>query len=100
MLTNRVHYFNIIIVSDKLGTKYCRKEDYITMVNTPYLEDKIKLSGKTKTFLADKCGLTNQGFYNKLKGIRPFTESEATILCDELSITTLAERKKIFLPDM
>jgi len=66
------------------------------MVNTQYLEKKIKDSGKTKTFLADKCGLSRVGFYKKANGEFDFTESEATILCDELNVTSMSERRKIF----
>lgn len=69
------------------------------MVNTQYLEQKIDDVGKSKSLLARRCGMSRVSFYNKIKGIRPFTESEATALCEELNVTSIAERKKIFLPN-
>lgn len=67
------------------------------MVDVPYLDEKIRLSGKSKTLLANKCGLSRTSFYKKISGKVAFTENQATILCDEIGITTLAERRKIFL---
>lgn len=66
------------------------------MLDTQYLNELIKASGKTKTYLAKKLGLSYQGFLNKITGKRDFTEHEATILCDELNVTSMAERRKIF----
>lgn len=68
------------------------------MINSELLEDLIKSSGKSKTYLANKCGMSRSEFYLKSKGKREFTEGQATILCDELNITTMSDRRKIFLP--
>ena len=67
------------------------------MVNTLYLEEKITASGKKKSFLADKIGCSRQYFYKKCNNEAPFTTDDVRILCDELNITKLAERKQIFL---
>lgn len=69
------------------------------MVDVLYLDNKIKESGKSKTFLADKCGISRANFYMKINGKRHFTETEATRLCEALGVSSLAERKKIFLLD-
>lgn len=66
------------------------------MINTQYLMDLIEKSGKKIGYLADKLGLSRAGFYKKIHGKSSFTEKEATILCEELGVTTLSERKKIF----
>jgi hypothetical protein len=67
------------------------------MVNTLYLEEKITASGKKKSFLAEKIGCSRQYFYKKCNNEAPFTTDDVMILCDELNITKLAERKQIFL---
>jgi hypothetical protein len=66
------------------------------MVNTELLEQKITQSGKTKSFLADRIGCTIQTFRNKCIGNTEFKVSEVNVLCDELSITRLTEKEKIF----
>lgn len=66
------------------------------MVDTLYLEELIKDSGKSRTHLASKCGMSRSEFYNKSHNKREFTESQATKLCAELDVTTLADRKKLF----
>ena len=66
------------------------------MTNTELLEEKIKLSGKTRVHLAKKCGLTYAGFRNCVKNQAEFKASQIEILCEELSITSLKERQAIF----
>lgn len=66
------------------------------MVNTQLLEDKIKESGKTKTFLACKMGKTIQSLNTKIKNKYDFTSSEVDILCTELGVTKLSEKDAIF----
>ena len=66
------------------------------MVNTQMLEDKIKESGKTKTFLAGKIGKTIQSLNTKIKNQYDFTSSEVDILCTELGVTKLSEKDAIF----
>lgn len=66
------------------------------MVNTEMLEERIAQSGKTKSFLAEKIGCTIQTFRNKCINNTEFKVSEVNILCDELSITRLTDKEKIF----
>ena len=60
------------------------------------LEQKIKESGKKKGYLADKCGLSRQGFRNCIKGDAHFNEIHIKVLCEELNITSLEEKESIF----
>lgn len=66
------------------------------MVDTELLEQKIVESGKKIGYLADKLGISRQYFRMKCKNKADFTNRETDILCDELSITTLTEKEKIF----
>ena len=66
------------------------------MTNTALLEEKILRSGKKKKYLAEKIGLTEQGFRNCRNNEAEFTASQIQILCDELNITSLKERQEIF----
>lgn len=56
------------------------------MVNTPYLEEKIKLSGKKKQFLADKIGCTRQYLMMKVRNKVEFNLKEVKLLCEEIEI--------------
>ena len=66
------------------------------MTNQKLLEKKIEESGKKKGYLAKKCGLSRAGFLNCVKGYALFNASHIKILCDELEITSLKEKEKIF----
>lgn len=66
------------------------------MVDTDYLERKIKMSGKKKQYLADKIGCTRQYFTMKCRNKAPISADEIMILCNELHIDTLSEKEKIF----
>lgn len=66
------------------------------MVDTEILEQKIIESGKKIGYLAEKLGISRQYFRMKCKNKADFTNRETDILCDELSITTLTEKEKIF----
>ena len=66
------------------------------MVDTELLEQKIIESGKKIGYLAEKLGISRQYFRMKCKNKADFTNRETDILCDELSITTLEEKEKIF----
>lgn len=66
------------------------------MVDTELLERKIIESGKKIGYLANKLGISRQYFRMKCKNKADFTNRETDILCDELSITTLTEKEKIF----
>lgn len=66
------------------------------MVDTELLEQKIIESGKKIGYLAEKLGISRQYFRMKCKNKADFTNRETDILCNELSITTLTEKEKIF----
>lgn len=66
------------------------------MVDTELLEQKIIESGKKIGYLAEKLGISRQYFRMKCKNKADFTNRETDILCDELNITTLTEKEKIF----
>lgn len=69
------------------------------MTNTKLLEDKIKESGKKKKHLAEKCGLSMQGFRNCCRNKAEFKTSHIKILCAELGITKLTDKEAIFYAD-
>ena len=66
------------------------------MVNSILLEEKIKQSGKTRTHLSKKCGMSIQSLRLKINNILDFKSKEIKILCQELSIEDLDEKEKIF----
>ena len=57
------------------------------MTNTTLLKKKIDTSGYKVIFLAEKVGLTPQGFYKKLKDGSEWTFSQVMILRDLLHLT-------------
>jgi hypothetical protein len=66
------------------------------MVDTQYLEKVIKESGKKKTYLAEKCGISVQSLRLRINNAYDFTTTQADVLCRELGITSLTEKEKIF----
>lgn len=66
------------------------------MINTQYLEEKIRLSGKKKGYLAEKCGITRQSLTSKIKNDSQFTVDQVAVLCKELNITRTTEKESIF----
>lgn len=66
------------------------------LVNTQLLEEKIKESGKTKTYLAGKIGISIQSLRLKIKNEYEFYSSEVNCLCEELNITRLKDKEEIF----
>lgn len=66
------------------------------MGNPQYLDELITLSGKKREYLATKIGVSRQTFSKKCKEPASFTNIQVNILCDELNITKLSERQKIF----
>jgi plasmid maintenance system antidote protein VapI len=66
------------------------------MTNTELLEKRIAESGKKKTFLAEKVGLSRAGFRNCVTNKAEFTATQIDVLCAELGITSLKERFSIF----
>lgn len=66
------------------------------MVNTQLLDEAIAESGKSKSFLADKCDMSIQTFRLKRLNVSPFTTKEVEVLCDELNIKPLTRKERIF----
>ena len=66
------------------------------MTNTDLLEQKISASGKTRKFLAKKCGLSYAGFRNCVTNKAEFKAGQIETLCDELNISSLEEKQAIF----
>lgn len=66
------------------------------MVDTLELEKQIEASGKSKTHLACRCGVTIQTLKNKSENRTEFTLSEVNTLCDELNIKSLVQKERIF----
>lgn len=77
-------------------TQYIDERSDNELVNTPYLEEKIKKSGKKKSFLAEKIGCSRSYFFRKLNNQVDFELNEVSVLCKELNISTLSEKEKIF----
>ena len=65
------------------------------MVDYELLGEKIKSSGKKFYVIAEDCGLTTQGLYNKLEGKNEFKHSEIVNLCETLGLTS-KDRERIF----
>ena len=70
------------------------------MTNTTLLKKKIDSSGYKVIFLAEKVGLTPQGFYKKLKDGSEWTFSQVMILKDLLHLTneevdSIKKKKKV-----
>ena len=57
------------------------------MVDTQYLEKKIKESGLKKVYLAEKCGCTRQYFGMKLRNAADFRVEDVKVLSRELKLT-------------
>lgn len=68
------------------------------MIDTQALDERIKESGLSKTFIAGKLGISRYALYCKLDGKTVFTYPEAETLGDILGIKTYRERRQIFLP--
>ena len=66
------------------------------MTNTELLEARIEEVGKKKSYLAKKCGLSRQGFRNCVLNKADFNGEQIKTLCQELSITKLTEKERIF----
>jgi len=66
------------------------------VADVQYLEDVIKGSGLKISYLAEKCGLTRQGFRLKCKRPESFTAAQVATLCKELRITQASTQRRIF----
>lgn len=66
------------------------------MTNIELLEEKIKKSGKKKSHLAEKLGISRAGFRNLCLGKSQFRTEQVKILCEELNIVEPEEKEAIF----
>lgn len=66
------------------------------MVDTQLLDDAIRESGKSKSYLSDKCSMSVQTFRLKRLNVSSFTTDEVEVLCRELDIKPLSRKEKIF----
>lgn len=81
---------------DKTSTQNMVERRANILVDTLYLETVIKESGKKKSYLADKLGISVQSLRLKITNVNDFKNSETDILCKELGITSLKTKEKIF----
>ncbi len=65
------------------------------MTNTELLRAAIERSGYKKTYIAQRIGLTYQGYLNKERGESEFRQSEIEGICDLLRLTA-EEKEAIF----
>lgn len=65
------------------------------MTNAALLKAKIDASGYKMKYVADRIGLTYQGFLNKIRNKTDFTAPEIKGLCELLHIKT-EEMEQIF----
>lgn len=70
----------------------------IVLADKLYLDEFIRKSGKKKSYLAERCGMTRQTFFNKCQNPEEFRADKMIILCDEIGISTDEDKKRIFLP--
>ena len=70
------------------------------MTNTLMLEMAIRRAGLTKKEIAKLLGLSAMGLHKKINNITEFKASEITRLYNLLSLFSLEEQQKIFLPVM
>jgi len=66
------------------------------MPNIEMLNDKIRESGMTTTFIAEKSGMLRETLYNRLGGRGEFKASEIVGLSNTLKLSK-TEREEIFL---
>lgn len=66
------------------------------MTNVALLDEKIKASGKKKSYLAEKIGMSRASFRSYCQGKKEFRTNQVQTLCEELGITDIAEKEAIF----
>lgn len=69
------------------------------MTDTKELNRIISESGFTKSFIANKLGITLYSFQLKRENKRQFTAEQIKILCDLLNIKSLKEKERIFFAE-
>lgn len=66
------------------------------MTNVELLGEKIRKSGKKKSYLAERLGISRAGFRNLCLGKSQFRTGQVQILCEELNIVDPEEKLSIF----
>lgn len=66
------------------------------MTNTERLRKIISNSGLKYSYIAEKIGLTYQGFKNKIENKNLFNVEEVDKLCKLLNITDVYQKEEIF----
>ncbi len=66
------------------------------MTNTEQLRKIISNSGLKYSYIAEKIGLTYQGFKNKIENKNLFNVEEVDKLCKLLNITDIYQKEEIF----
>ena len=66
------------------------------MTNVELLKEKIEKSGKKKSYLAQKLGVSRSGFRNLCMGKSQFRTEQVKILCAELDVVDPKEKEAIF----
>ena len=89
-------YESIVADVDKTPTQNLVQEGGKRLIDTQALEEAIKKSGKTKTYLSNKIGISIQSLRLKTRGDYQFNTDEVGILCEELNITRLSDKERIF----
>lgn len=69
------------------------------MTDTQYLDELIRNKGLKMNYLADKLGISRVAFNAKRNNNSIFTAREIKILCEELNITSLKEKERIFFSE-
>ena len=95
MLTECRHDDSIRNV-DRMSTQYIVEREVKIVVDTQMLESVIAESGKKKTYLADRLGISVQSLRLKINNTLDFKTGEVSVLCQELGITQLTRKEKIF----
>lgn len=96
VLTKFLQRFIVCLVG-KMTTQNVVERRTKNVVNTQLLEECIYASGKTKTYLANKMGITLQTLRNKCTNKSDFKLSEVDILCNEIGVKNAKDKNNIFL---
>ena len=74
------------------------KRGELTVTNTTLLKEKIDASGYKMKYIANRIGLSYQGFLNKIRNKTDFTAPEIKSLCELLHIGTEEMEQIFFAP--
>ena len=67
------------------------------MTNVELLKEKIAQSGLKISFISESCGLSKQGFYNKMNGKTEFKQSEIATMKKILNLTNEDAEELFFI---